>query len=76
MSIIVTKVDYNSIEFKNNYIYMQSLVEELQAKTNVFLNIADFKKQQYINKHKNKLLARERIKYLLDPDPKFPFLEF
>lgn len=75
MSIIITKIDYNSIEFKNNYIYMQSLVEELQVKTNVFLNIADLKKQQYLNKHKNKLLVRDRIKYLLDPEPKFPFLE-
>lgn len=74
MPVINTKVDNNSNFFKQNQVYMQNLVEELNIKTNVVLGGGGPKsREQHINK--NKLLVRDRIANLLDPNPQFPFLE-
>lgn len=74
MSIINTKIDNNSHSFKQNQAYMQTLVKELQTKTNVVL-AGGGKKARDLHVSKNKLLPRDRIAILLDPNPPFPFLE-
>lgn len=74
MPIIKSKIDTNGPVFKHNQAYMQNLVNELNSKTNIVLAGGGSKAhKQHINK--NKLLPRDRIAYLLDPDPQFPFLE-
>ena len=72
MPIIISKLDQNSNNFKQNQAYMANLVAELNTKTNIILQGGGEKAQQHHIK-KNKLLPRERIAKLLDPD--FPFLE-
>lgn len=67
-----SKVIRESEEFKENYASMLSLVAELNKK----LTDAQFEgREKVIERHhsQGKLLARERIEMLLDPDS--PFLE-
>ena len=74
MPIITSKIDQNSNSFKQNQAYMANLVAELNTKANMVLQGGGQKAQQnHINK--NKLLPRERIAKLLDPNPNYPFLE-
>jgi hypothetical protein len=67
-----SKVLRQSDEFQENYTNMLQLVEELNKK----LKDSQFEgRESTINRHhsQGKLLARERIEMLLDPDS--PFLE-
>lgn len=74
MPIITSKLDSNSNDFKKNHYYMSGLVKELNIKTNIILKGGGEQAQQnHINK--NKLLPRERIATLLDPNANQPFLE-
>jgi 3-methylcrotonyl-CoA carboxylase beta subunit len=74
MPIITSKLDPNNNNFKQNQAYMANLVAELNAKTNTILQGGGEKAQQH-HINKNKLLPRERIATLLDPNSAFPFLE-
>jgi len=72
MAIIETRINRSSPEFQENTSYFQQLLDQLQA------NIQQIQQgggQDAIEKHRkrNKLLARERIQLLCDPDT--PFLE-
>ncbi|QBD82495.1 methylcrotonoyl-CoA carboxylase [Ktedonosporobacter rubrisoli] len=72
MAIIETHIDRSSPEFQANAHYFQDLVKQLQ------LNIQTVQQgggERAIAKHRsrNKLLARERIQLLCDPNT--PFLE-
>lgn len=74
MPVIISKIDINSEHFKQNQAYTVNLVKELNTKTNIILQGGDITAQQkHINK--NKLLARDRIARLLDPNQAQPFLE-
>ncbi len=69
---IESKIDTGSEEFKRNYEYHKRLAQELKER------IEEVKKggpPKYVERHKarGKLLVRERISRLLDPDT--PFLE-
>jgi len=67
-----TKIDINSQEFKNNRESFLKLLNELKEKTR---KASEGGSSKAIEKHKKrgKLLARERINLLLDPNT--PFLE-
>jgi len=72
MAIIESHINRSSAEFQENISYFQQLLDQLQA------NIQQVQQgggQDAIAKHRgrNKLLARERIQLLCDPDT--PFLE-
>ncbi|GLV56691.1 methylcrotonoyl-CoA carboxylase [Dictyobacter sp. S3.2.2.5] len=73
MAVIETHIDRHSSDFVENRQYFQQLIEQLN------LNIQRVQQgggENAIAKHRkrNKLLARERIQLLCDPDT--PFLEF
>ncbi|KAA0008043.1 MAG: methylcrotonoyl-CoA carboxylase [Thermoplasmata archaeon] len=73
MDVIESHIDTSSKEFKENYAHYEKLVKDLKAK------IAEASKgggEERIKLHKSrgKMLARERIEALLDPDT--PFMEF
>ncbi len=72
MQILKSKINTNGKQFKENYAEMLQLVEQL----NVHFEESRFQgKEKHIERarKKNKLLARERLEYVLDPDS--PFLE-
>jgi 3-methylcrotonyl-CoA carboxylase beta subunit len=73
MGIIETRVDRGSAEFRENARYFQELLEQLHARIRLAQQGGG---EDAIAKHRkrNKLLARERIELLCDPDT--PFLEF
>ena len=73
MEIIESKINIEDNEYKNNYTHFQKLVKNL--KDNI-ANAAQGGGEEKIKLHKsrNKMLARERIDALLDPDT--PFMEF
>ncbi len=74
MPVITTKIDTNSQNFKQSQAYMANLVDELNTKTkSVLAGGGPQAQQHHINK--NKLLPRDRIANLLDPNSSFPFLE-
>lgn len=73
MPVISSKIDTNSTSFKANQAYIKALVEDLKATTKAVLS--NNQKSIELNLSKNKLLPRERINRLLDPNSKFPFLE-
>lgn len=74
MPVIISKIDINSDSFRQNQAYNISLVKQLNIKTNIILQGGGIAAQQkHINK--NKLLVRDRIAKLLDPNPTQPFLE-
>ncbi|MFX1518225.1 MAG: methylmalonyl-CoA carboxyltransferase, partial [Promethearchaeota archaeon] len=71
MTIIKSKVDVNSKEFKKNYEHYQKVLQKLRE-------IRDEVKAgnpKAIEKHlqRGKILARTRIEMILDPDT--PFME-
>ncbi len=72
MGIIETHIDRNSTEFQENIRYFQGLIKELQQHIQ---EVQQGGGPEAIRKHRkrNKLLARERIQLLCDPDT--PFLE-
>lgn len=74
MPVIHSKIDPNSAVFKHNQAYMQQLITELHTKTNLALQ-GGGKNSNTKHLSKNKLLVRDRINTLLDPNPPFPFLE-
>ncbi len=72
MGIIETRIDRNSPEFQENTYYFQQLLEQLNERVR---QVQQGGGADAIAKHRkrNKLLARERIQLLCDPDT--PFLE-
>ncbi len=72
MGIIETRIDRNSPEFQENKHYFQQLIDELNESIR---QVQQGGGEDAIAKHRkrNKLLARERIQLLCDPDT--PFLE-
>ncbi len=72
MGIIETRLDRNSPEFQENTQYFQQLIEELNERIR---QVQQGGGEDAIARHRkrNKLLARERIQLLCDPDT--PFLE-
>ncbi|MCK5456218.1 MAG: methylcrotonoyl-CoA carboxylase, partial [Melioribacteraceae bacterium] len=67
-----TKLNLNKETFKNNYSEFKSLLDEYKAVLNKTTN-GGSEKAKAIHKKRGKLLARERIDLLLDPNT--PFLE-
>jgi acetyl-CoA carboxylase carboxyltransferase component len=72
MGIIETRIDRNSPEFQENTHYFQQLLDQLNERVR---QVQQGGGADAIAKHRkrNKLLARERIQLLCDPDT--PFLE-
>src|SRR5712691_1117630 len=72
MGIIETHIDRDSTEFQENTRYFQLLIEQLNQRIQL---VQQGGGEDAIAKHRkrNKLLARERIQLLCDPDT--PFLE-
>ena len=72
MGILESRVDRQNSEFQDNSAYFQELLSELHARTE---QVQQGGGPDAIAKHRkrNKLLARERIQLLCDPDT--PFLE-
>ena len=72
MGIIETHIERTSTEFQENTLYFQQLLHELQQRTQ---QVQQGGGPDAIARHRkrNKLLARERIQLLCDPDT--PFLE-
>ncbi|HLL79886.1 MAG TPA: methylcrotonoyl-CoA carboxylase, partial [Ktedonobacteraceae bacterium] len=73
MSILESHVDRSSIEFQENSRYFQQLLDELNGRMR---RVQQGGGEDAIARHRkrNKLLARERVELLCDPDT--PFLEF
>src|SRR5690349_6446895 len=73
MAVLESRIDRASPEFKESQAYFMSLVAELRERIAVVKRGGG---EDAIAKHRarNKLLARERIETLCDPDT--PFLEF
>ncbi|MHA1213710.1 MAG: carboxyl transferase domain-containing protein [Candidatus Hodarchaeales archaeon] len=71
MAVIKSKIDVNSKSFKENYEYYQNVVKQLKET----LEKVRVGNSKAIEKHlkRGKLLARQRIQKLLDPDT--PFME-
>jgi acetyl-CoA carboxylase carboxyltransferase component len=72
MAVLETHINNNDPEFKENTRYFQELVEELGQRTR---QVQQGGGDEAIAKHRkrNKLLARERVELLCDPNT--PFLE-
>jgi acetyl-CoA carboxylase carboxyltransferase component len=72
MGIIETRIDRNSPEFEENTLYFQQLLDQLNERVR---HVQQGGGADAIAKHRkrNKLLARERVQLLCDPDT--PFLE-
>ncbi|HUI34215.1 MAG TPA: carboxyl transferase domain-containing protein, partial [Stellaceae bacterium] len=72
MTALTTSLDPRSERFRANAAVMRALVEDLQAKTEgIALGGDEASRQRHIGR--GKLLARERVRTLLDPGS--PFLE-
>lgn len=74
--VLTSTFDENSQAYKENYTQMKSLVDKLNATTKTVMSGGNNKNAQKVrDRHtgKGKLLVRDRIKYLLDPNS--PFLE-
>lgn len=72
MTTLVSQINTNSQEFKDNQTSMQSLVDELHVRINQIALGGDEKARARHLQH-GKLLPRERLQQLLDPGS--PFLE-
>ena len=73
MDIIESSIDTSDKEFKDNYKHYELLVKDLKDHILVAQKGGGEEKIK-IHKSRNKMLARERIEALLDPDT--PFMEF
>ena len=73
MDVIESSINTSGKDFKENYSNYEKLVKDLKS------NIAEAamgggEEKIKLHKSRNKMLARERIDALLDPDS--PFIEF
>jgi len=73
MDVIESNIDTSSKEFKDNYNHYKMLVNDLKEKIS-FAQKGGGEEKIKLHKSRNKMLARERIDALLDPDT--PFMEF
>ncbi|HXZ05158.1 MAG TPA: carboxyl transferase domain-containing protein [Ktedonobacteraceae bacterium] len=73
MGIIETRIERNSLEFQENARYLQQLLDQLTERVQ---QVQQGGGEHAIARHRkrNKLLARERVQLLCDPDT--PFMEF
>ncbi len=73
MGIIETRIERNNPEFQENTHYLQQLLHQLSERVQ---QVQQGGGEHAIARHRkrNKLLARERVQLLCDPDT--PFLEF
>ncbi|MFW9856270.1 MAG: carboxyl transferase domain-containing protein [Candidatus Thorarchaeota archaeon] len=71
MVVLKSKVDIESEQYKQNYEYYQTLLKECKEK----LEAAREGNPKYVQKHldRGKMLARQRIQMILDPET--PFME-
>ena len=72
MAVLESRIDTHSVEYQNNVVSFEGLVQELRARTRL---VEQGGGEEAVAKHRKrkKLLARERIGLLCDPDT--PFLE-
>ncbi|MBU1941811.1 MAG: methylcrotonoyl-CoA carboxylase [Candidatus Thermoplasmatota archaeon] len=73
MDVIESQIETSNSEYKKNYTHYEKLVNDLKGKINIIMKGGGEEKIK-IHKSRNKLLARERIEELLDPNT--PFMEF
>ena len=73
MDVIESNVDTSSKEYKENFAHYEKLANDFKEKIAVASKGGGDEKIK-IHKSRNKMLARERIEILLDPDT--PFMEF
>jgi acetyl-CoA carboxylase carboxyltransferase component len=73
MDVIQSNIDTSNKEFKSNYAHYEALVKDLKNKISTAARGGGEEKIK-IHKSRNKMLVRERIDALLDPDT--PFMEF
>lgn len=73
MDLIESNIETSSKDFKENYKHYESLVKDLKQKISIAQNGGGEEKIK-LHKSRNKILARERIDALLDPNT--PFMEF
>ncbi len=73
MARLLTTINANSNEFKQNAVFMLSLIEKLQlVYQHILAGGSDFAKSRHLSH--GKLLPRQRLSELIDPGS--PFLEF
>ncbi len=73
MDVIDSIIDTSSKDFKDNFKHYKMLVDNLKEKISIAQKGGGEEKIK-LHKSRNKMLARERIDALLDPDT--PFMEF
>ena len=73
MDVIESSIDTESKQFKDNYVHYEKLVKNLKDNISK-AQMGGGKEKIKLHKSRNKMLARERIDALLDPDT--PFMEF
>ncbi|RLF31466.1 MAG: methylcrotonoyl-CoA carboxylase, partial [Thermoplasmata archaeon] len=73
MEALESNIDTSNKEFKENYKHYETLVNDLKEKI-ALVQKGGGEEKIKIHKSRNKMLARERIEELLDPDT--PFMEF
>lgn len=73
MDVIESQIDTTSKEYKGNYSHYEKLIKDLKGKISVAAKGGGEEKIK-LHKSRKKMLARERIDALLDPDS--PFMEF
>lgn len=73
MDVIESHIDTSSKEYKINYTHYEKMVKDLEEKIAVAMKGGGEEKSK-LHKSRNKMLARERIEALIDPDT--PFMEF
>jgi acetyl-CoA carboxylase carboxyltransferase component len=73
MDVLDSIIDTSSKDFKENYKHYKTLVDDLKEKITIAQKGGGEEKIK-LHKSRNKMLARERIDNLLDPDT--PFMEF
>ena len=72
MDVIETNIDTSGKEFKENFERYKNLVNDLKEKISL-ISKGGGEKNIDLHKSRNKMLARERIEALIDPDS--PFME-
>jgi acetyl-CoA carboxylase carboxyltransferase component len=73
VDVIESRIDTSSKEFKENFAHYEKLVKDLKEKIAIAAKGGGEEKIR-LHKSRGKMLARERIEALLDPDT--PFMEF
>ena len=73
MEVIESTINTSSKEYKENFSHYEKLAKDMKGKiTNAMKGGGD--EAVKLHKSRNKMLARERIDALLDPES--PFMEF